>query len=222
MLRSDIYELSSPCLEGPFDISKVNACCDMETDGGGWVVIQRRNADSSINFTRSWEEYQAGFGDLESEYWLGLDNIHCMTKRDDLELRIDLKTEDGHAITWVYQRFIVDGPEHKYRLHIGEAEGTDGCTDSMAYHNGRYFSTYDQDNDNSHSLNCAQEFRGGWWYDRCYQANLNGPHEPIVNPPLDARATQIMWYYQNTDQLVYYPYVEMKVRPKTCHNKCDE
>ena len=33
-------------------------------------VIQRR-IDGSVNFDKSWEYYEAGFGNIEHEYWLG-------------------------------------------------------------------------------------------------------------------------------------------------------
>ena len=35
-------------------------------------VIQRRGqfSGSQLNFTRSWADYKAGFGDLNAEFWL--------------------------------------------------------------------------------------------------------------------------------------------------------
>ena len=35
------------------------------------------------------------------------------------------------------------------------------------------FTTKDSDNDQS-SFNCAQTFKGAWWYKSCYGSNLNG------------------------------------------------
>ncbi|XP_062571324.1 ryncolin-4-like, partial [Saccostrea cucullata] len=40
---------------------------------------------------------------------------------------------------------------------------------------GMYFTTYDRDNDRSSDYNCAIRFKGGWWFNRCYNAFLNGP-----------------------------------------------
>ena len=50
----------------------------METDKGGWIVIQRRVPNGTVNFYRGWKDYEKGFGDLDSEFWYGLRNIYLM------------------------------------------------------------------------------------------------------------------------------------------------
>ena len=64
------------------------AYCDMETDGGGWIVFHRR-MDGSVDFYRYWTDYQQGFGNLSGEFWLGLDKIHCLISTAT-ELRVDM------------------------------------------------------------------------------------------------------------------------------------
>ena len=187
----------------------------METDKGGWIVIQRRVPNGTVNFYRGWNDYEEGFGDLDSEFWYGLRNIHCLTTRESVELRIDLQDEQGNKVTWVYQQFSVDGPDQKYRLHIGQGTGTpSGSYDAMAVHNNSFFSTFNRDHDNLSGENCAMEYRGAWWYNNCLHSNLNGPHTPITPPPPSPTANRIMWY--NGSEWIYYPSVEMKVRPNTC------
>ena len=54
--------------------------CDAKNDGGGWLVIQRRQ-DGSVLFNRSWVEYEEGFGNLNGEFWYGLYPLHCLTSQ---------------------------------------------------------------------------------------------------------------------------------------------
>uniref|UniRef100_A0A3B4AV99 Fibrinogen C-terminal domain-containing protein n=1 Tax=Periophthalmus magnuspinnatus TaxID=409849 RepID=A0A3B4AV99_9GOBI len=68
----------------------VEVFCDMDTDGGGWAVIQRR-VDGTVTFDRTWGDYRDGFGDLHSEFWLGNDHIHDLTSQGEYLLRIDLE-----------------------------------------------------------------------------------------------------------------------------------
>ena len=50
----------------------------------------------------------------------------------------------------------------------------------MRRHNGKPFTTKDQDNDEHSSYNCAVDRQGAWWYDDCYDCNLNGPYGGTV------------------------------------------
>ncbi|KAG9336301.1 hypothetical protein JZ751_002648, partial [Albula glossodonta] len=144
----------------------VEVYCDMDTDGGGWTVIQRRQ-DGSVNFNRNWKEYKDGFGDLHTEFWLGNDHIHDLTSQGDYTLRIDLEDWNGKHKHALYESFSVDGEDSHYRLHVNGFSGT--VEDSFGwYHNKQGFSTPDTGNI------CAEISHGGWWYHQCFFANLNG------------------------------------------------
>ena len=174
-------------------------------------MIQRRVPNGTVNFYRGWNDYEEGFGDLDSEFWYGLRNIHCLTTRESVELRIDLQDEQGNKVTWVYQQFSVDGPDQKYRLYIGQGPGSRNAMTVPHNHNNTYFSTFDHDNDNRSGLNCAAHQRGAWWYNSCALSNLNGPHNGQKNS-----WHRLTWH--NGTHWAYYPSVEMKVRPKTCQH----
>ena len=54
----------------------VDAICDMETDGGGWLVILNRK-EGTENFFKNWREYRDnGVGSPETEYILPLEFLH--------------------------------------------------------------------------------------------------------------------------------------------------
>lgn len=43
-------------------------------------VIQNR-FDGSVNFLRGWTDYKHGFGNMATEFWLGLEKIHMITNQ---------------------------------------------------------------------------------------------------------------------------------------------
>ena len=208
-----IFDFKRFCGGSREPFSSFYARCDMDTDGGGWMVIQRRVPGGRVKFTRKWEDYENGFGDLSGEFWYGLRNLHCLTTREKVELRIDMVTKTKTKIWWTYQTFKVAGAGDKYRLTIGGAKGSKG-RDAMATHNGKQFSTYDRDNDKS-SINCAHHEQGAWWYTHCYEANLNGPHNTPSLPGVDQRFAKILWYDGSAFRELSS--VEMKIRAKKCH-----
>ena len=152
--------------------------CDMETDGGKWIVIQRR-INGSISFNRNWTDYVYGFGDLESEFWYGLEKINCLTERDDVELRIELGNGTEPSVIWTYKLFKVGDATTNFKLTIGPGVKVKGnwTYDTMAYHNGAPFSTPDHQTDTT----CASSRGSGWWFKNCLYSNLNGKY-PFQNP----------------------------------------
>ncbi|XP_073455918.1 ficolin-1-A-like [Aquarana catesbeiana] len=185
--------------------TRMKVLCDMHTDGGGWLIFQKRK-DGSVDFDRNWNSYKVGFGSRLSEFWLGNDNLHVLTSTGTWELRIDFQDFDNNWYFAKYTSFSVLGESEKFRLSLGSfTEGNAG--DSFTYHNSGNFSTMDQDNDQN-SGHCAQTCKGGWWYKSCYNANLNGLY--------------LLGEFQSSHGIVWktgkgwkysYKYMEMKIRP---------
>ncbi|XP_072589189.1 tenascin-R isoform X3 [Vulpes vulpes] len=180
---------------------KLQVYCDMTTDGGGWIVFQRRQ-NGQTDFFRKWAEYRVGFGNLEDEFWLGLDNIHRITSQGRYELRVDMRDGQEAAFAY-YDKFSVEDARSLYKLRLGGYNGTAG--DSLSYHQGRPFSTEDRDNDVA-VTNCAMSYKGAWWYKNCHRTNLNGKYG-------ESRHSQgINWYHWKGHEFSI-PFVEMKMRP---------
>ncbi|KAM6948886.1 angiopoietin-related protein 1-like [Aplochiton taeniatus] len=144
--------------------------CEQGMDNGGWTVIQSRR-DGSVNFFRNWDSYKSGFGNIDGEYWLGLENIYNLGKQRDYRLLVELEDWMGKKVYAQYNSFHLEPESEGYRLRLGTYQGNAG--DSLSSHNGKQFTTLDRDKD-TFSGNCAHFHKGGWWYNACGQANLNG------------------------------------------------
>ncbi|XP_046907079.1 LOW QUALITY PROTEIN: angiopoietin-related protein 1a [Hypomesus transpacificus] len=148
----------------------IQAWCDQTLDHGGWTVLQRRR-DGSVNFFRNWENYKKGFGNIDSEYWLGLDNMYRLSSQMDYKLLVELEDWVGKKVYAEYSSFTLEPESQGYRLRLGAYQGNAG--DSLSSNNGKQFTTLDRDKD-TFSGNCAHFHKGGWWYSGCGQTNLNG------------------------------------------------
>ena len=118
-------------------------------------------------FKRPWTHYQQPFGNLTSQYWIGLEKLHQLSL-GNCSVRFDLQFPSGTWLYAEYSKFIVGNVSDKYRLNITGYSGDAG--DAMLTHNGLRFSTYDNDNDGSTGNNCAAINSGGFWFNHCYKA----------------------------------------------------
>ncbi|XP_025102263.1 ficolin-1-like isoform X4 [Pomacea canaliculata] len=178
--------------------------CDMDSNGGGWLVFQRRR-DGSVDFYRNWVDYENGFGDVSGEFWLGLSRLHRLTKDKPVRLRVDLRDVNGGRYYAEYSSFSVGGPETNYRLTVSGYSGTAG--DSMEFHNTQSFTTYDRDNEKT-SDNCATMYHGAWWFKDCHKSHLNGLYKADGTLGGDG----ILWYHVHND-VRSFTFSEMKLKP---------
>ncbi|XP_076114482.1 low-density lipoprotein receptor-like isoform X1 [Mytilus galloprovincialis] len=155
-----------------------------------WTVIQKRT-DGSVDFYRTWSEYSNGFGRVDKDHWLGNENIYRLSQDGTHELSIVLVDWEGNLMEANYSKFALMSEENKYSLSVSGYSGNAG--DGMDYHNSKSFYTKDRDNKNG----CAVNRHGGWWYDNCYQANLNGRYNGTINE--SGKYTGLVWFKWKRD-----------------------
>ncbi|XP_074747318.1 tenascin isoform X2 [Strix uralensis] len=180
--------------------------CDMDEDGGGWIVFLRRQ-NGKEDFYKNWKTYVTGFGDPKDEFWIGLENLHKITSQGQYELRVDLR-DKGDTAYAVYDRFSVGDAKSRYRLRVDGYSGTAG--DSMTYHNGRSFSTFDKDNDSA-ITNCALSYKGAFWYKNCHRVNLMGRYGD------NSHSQGVNWFHWKGHEYSIQ-FAEMKLRPSSFRN----
>ncbi|XP_042214855.1 techylectin-5A-like isoform X2 [Homarus americanus] len=220
----EVQELQGHRVSGVYSIWPYECCrdrvvqvyCDMETVGGGWTVVQRRDKyETQEDFYQPWTRYVEGFGNLTQEFWLGLDNLHALTSQSNItyEARIDLGDFEGGKRWAQYTSITVEDANSSYKLVLGEYSGDAG--NSMDHHTGRKFSTYDRDSDD-HATNCASTYKGAWWYGGCHNSNLNGQY---MEGATGQAAQGIIWQAWLGDGYSLKK-TEIKIRPDKLPSYC--
>ncbi|XP_052220316.1 angiopoietin-2-like isoform X18 [Dreissena polymorpha] len=195
-LLSGVYTVTTPLTH-----TKIEVYCDMVTDGGGWTVFQRR-FNGSVDFYRNFSEYENGFGQKDGEHWLGLKFIQEITSSGAYQLRVDFKRWGETKGYDVYENFSLQ-PGTNYTINIGSRlqslgvfkHSLNGAPNNSAA--GCAFSTYDHDVD-KHPMNCAETYRGAWWYNACFDAiNPNA----LYGGPETHEARYMMYGFSDADRL---------------------
>nr|XP_058922062.1 fibrinogen alpha chain [Kogia breviceps] len=219
--KSGIFNIKLPGSSKIFSVY-----CDQETGLGGWLLIQQR-MDGSLNFNRTWQDYKKGFGSLndkgEGEFWLGNEYLHLLTLRGSI-LRVELEDWAGKEAYAEYH-WRVGSEAEGYALQVSSYEGTAGdaliegsVEEGTEYtsHAGMRFSTFDRDADKWED-NCAEVYGGGWWYNNCQAANLNGiyypggSYDPRDNSPYEIENGVVWVPFKGADYSLRA--VRMKIRP---------
>ncbi|XP_016957909.1 microfibril-associated glycoprotein 4 [Drosophila biarmipes] len=197
---SGLYKVKIPGLKS------FEAACNEQ----GWMTIQRR-VDGSVNFTRDWNGYKNGFGDVRKEFFIGLEKLHRLTEQRPCELNITIEDANGTTSYAHYNDFKVGDEASMYELlSLGSFEGSAG--DSLIWNTKKKFSTFDQDNDLV-ARNCAQTHSAGWWFAECGYSSLNGVYSTSGTAP---EANGIHWgTAHGYNYRVSLIFTEMMIRPRT-------
>ncbi|XP_046866850.1 microfibril-associated glycoprotein 4-like [Drosophila willistoni] len=196
-----IFEITVPGLD-PFPV-----LCNAQIAGAGYIVIASRS-NAELNFFRDWATYKEGFGDLLGDFFIGLDKLHAITKSQSYELYVHLEDFEGNTRFARYDEFYIENEHESYKMSkLGTYTGNAG--DSLDYHRGQKFSTYDGEN------NCAIGKSGAWWYKNCQNSNLFGQY---YGGEFDSKLgySGMNWDHWRGG---YYSYksIKMMVRPRcTC------
>ncbi|KAM7362874.1 microfibril-associated glycoprotein 4-like [Cochliomyia hominivorax] len=168
--RSGFYKIQLP----PYSEAAFLVECDVKTEDGDWIVIQRRQ-DGSVDFYRNWTDYEMGFGDIDNEFFIGLHRLYALTNNNGpQELLVVMENVELKTAYAKYDAFAIGNASEMYKLmKLGRYSGTAG--DSLQHSIGSKFTTIDRDNDNS-GENCAVLYKGAWWHKACHMSNLNGQY----------------------------------------------
>ncbi|ESO04723.1 hypothetical protein HELRODRAFT_172398 [Helobdella robusta] len=101
-------------------------------------------------------------------YWIGNELLYQLTNKYTCSLHVYLSVNDsGREELYYshYDRMVVGGQTVNYQLiTLNYFGGNLSTASGLSSREGRYFSTYDDDNDPDSNVNCALAYTAGWWY----------------------------------------------------------
>lgn len=214
----------------PRNSKEIKVYCDMDNNGVGWTVIQRRGQfgkSAKTSFNESWINYKYGFGNLEEEFWLGNEKIHTLTSQGNYVLRIEFiytqldrtlprykrkfwhDLQNGSHLHAHYSHFVMKGEAHNYSINYSGYMGIHPY-DGFEGRTGLPFSTYDH-YVNNHDHYCTKVQGGGWWYGtECFRFALNSKYKNHYWEDGNV-FTGITW--GGTADVALLQHVEMKILP---------
>ena len=115
-------------------------------------ILVQRNTVAGFNskfFNRTYEEYENGFGNESSLYWIGLKSLHRLTQNNTCSARFILQDTDGIWYTEEYVTIVIGNSSVGYQIHINGFQGN--ASDAMTINDDGIF-----------VVSCFPYF-GGFW-----------------------------------------------------------
>ena len=145
-------------------------------------LLVQQHINGAPAFNRSWEEFKVGFNDTAGNFWVGNELLHQLTKNGRYKLKIDLRVRSINTVwrTVEYDSFVVTNEASKYMMHVSGHSGI--WPNGLLPHNGGRFTTYDRDNDDDPTQNCAITMGGGFWWNSDCRKRYSGLNTPLGSP----------------------------------------
>ncbi|XP_070175362.1 microfibril-associated glycoprotein 4-like isoform X2 [Littorina saxatilis] len=165
--------------------------CSMEWNR---TVIMSRTSNT-LDFNRSWVDYRDGFGDVEGDHWLGLENIRLLSQPQPYPcLVIQFTLSNFSFYIARYLGFGLSDETGNYALDFHESKClSPPMGDCLGSVKGKPFSTYDADHDDDGGGSCAALHQSGWWFGGCTMCNPTG----VMTQPADMQASgnpeEVFW-----------------------------
>ena len=206
-------------------ITSMEVSCDQETNGGGWIIYQRR-VNGTVNFTRDWDAYKLGFGDHGgnmTELWLGNENVYQLIQAYDnmwVTLRIEVDSFKGDHDWIQVSDFRLGNEALRYRINFKRGKASESrLLTRFNEHKRQSFKTFDN---NPGEQDCLDVYKGGWWYGkRCGNILLNGEY---LGTPRPITRGGFVFYYMGSIKPGLLERTRMMFRPaniiKMCQNPC--
>ena len=166
---------------GTATLSNLSVSCDQTTDGGGWIIYQRR-LDGSVDFAGNWNDYKIGFGTIGNntdEMWLGNEKLFQIQQAYgsiELEFRIEATSFDRESCWATFHDFKMSSETGNYSItwnHVHASHRPMILQINM--HNGTRFSAKDRYTCEEH---CVTMYEGAWWFHFCASFYFNGVYIP--------------------------------------------
>ena len=157
-------------------LSTLKVSCDQTVAGGGWMVWMHRSAEiNDTNFNVSFNRYKTEFGrhgGRDTEYYMGNENVHLLTKNRDVEVLVQGFSYLGGNCTIGAKYVRLLEATQKYKLQFGsEINIFQARAGTLSAHNNRIF---------GRGVDQCKHRTTMWWYASCSSFFLFGVHANLT------------------------------------------
>lgn len=132
-----------------------------------------------------WTFRRDGFGNVNGEYWLGLQPLYLLTNSGiDYTFKVGMILRNDTSFQQHYRYFKVGEEASRYQLYFSQSNPNPvkPLGDSLSSALGSFFSTHDADHDGDVTENCALRHQSGWWFPSTCNLTEGNPLGRLMHP----------------------------------------